>query len=174
MIHNDSHESEIAVTGNRWMGKGTGSIWTLVKEAFSKATNEIQIATYAITESSAGFFDLLDDALARRTRVTMIINRFSSQPESVQERLLELAEKYNNLVLRDFNPEDRREDLHAKLIVIDHSIALAGSANLTWKGMVMNHELMVKLSGKSANAIGELLDRLAKSCTPIPTKEKSD
>lgn len=103
-----------------------------------------------------------------------LINRFSSQPESVQERLLKLADKYRNLVLRDFNPDDNREDLHAKLIVIDHSTALVGSANLTWKGMVMNHELMVKLSGKSANAIGELLDRLSKSCTPIPSEENID
>lgn len=174
MTHDDSHEPEIAVTGNRWMGKGTGSIWTLVREAFSKATNEIQIATYSITESSGEFFDLLDDALARRTRITMIINRFSSQPESVQERLLKLADKYRNLVLRDFNPDDNREDLHAKLIVIDHSTALVGSANLTWKGMVMNHELMIKLSGKSANAIGELLDRLSKSCTPIHSEENID
>jgi len=168
VIQNESTEPKIAVTGNRWMGKGTGSIWTLVREAFSEATNEIQIATYAITESSGGFFDLLENALARRTRITMVINRFSSQSETVQERLLALADKYKNLILKDFNPEDTREDLHAKLIVIDHVIALVGSANLTWKGMVMNHELMIKMTGHAANSIGELIDRLSKHCETLP------
>ena len=166
-----SDKPEIAVTGNTWLGKGTGSIWTLIRNTFSQPATEIQIATYAITESSGEFFELLDDVLARKTRVMMIINRFYTQHEGVQEKLLDLKDKHKGFfILVNFDPKDSREDLHAKLIVIDHEIALVGSANLTWKGMVMNHELMVKLSGDTAYSVGELLDKLYKHPESKPVK----
>lgn len=154
---------EVAVTGDFWLGRGLSSIWSLVKESISKAESEIQIAAYAIGENSDEyeFFELLTGVLARGIRVLMIVNRFSNQRESVRKILLELASKYSSFVLKDFNPQDKREDLHAKLIVIDHTTALVGSANLSFKGMIANHELMLRLSGRTAYHIGGLLDRLS-------------
>lgn len=156
-----SHTPEIAVTGSGWMGGGTGSIWSMIRDAFSKVDNEIQIAAYSITEGSGEFLDLLKNQLARKTRVMMVVNRFYEQEKNIQDTLLNLSGKYEkHFVLKNFEPEDRREDLHAKLIVIDHSTAFVGSANLTWKGMVMNHEIMIKLTDESAQKIGSLIDKL--------------
>ncbi len=159
----ESVRVEIAVTGNFWVGKGVRSIWSMLNDTISKAENEMQIAAYAIGENSDEyeFFELLKGALARGIRVLLIANRFSKQRETVRKTLLELVMKHKTLIVKDFNPQDRREDLHAKIIVVDHSIALVGSANLSFKGMVANHELMVRVSGKTAYAIGELLDRLS-------------
>lgn len=67
-------------------------------------------------------------------------------------------------ILKDFNPQDRREDLHAKLIIIDHKVALVGSANPTWKGLIVNHELMIRIKVRHASQIGDLVDDL--SCYP--------
>lgn len=169
MSREDSNDPEIAVTGDFWLGKGLRSIWSLVKDTFSKAESEIQIAAYAIGENSDEyeFFELLKGVLARGISVLLIVNRFGTQRESVRRALVELADKYRNLVLKDFSPQDRREDLHAKLLVIDHSTALIGSANLSFKGMVANHEVMVRLSGKTAHSLGELLDRLSKNSKSI-------
>lgn len=163
---------EIAVTGSGWMGRGVGSIWTLVRNVFSGVNNEIQIAAYTISESDGEFFELLDDALARKTRVMLIVNRFFDQDPNVRDRLVALSKKHSNFILKNFEPDDSREDLHAKLIVIDHSVALVGSANLTWKGMVMNHEIMVRLTGESAQTVGKLIDRLSKYsyCKPVDGK----
>jgi len=155
-------ELEIAVTGNGWMGQGIGSIKSLLKNVFSNVNNEIQIATYSITESTGEFFEMLDNELARKTRVMMIVNRFDNQKENIKVKLVGLASKYQNFILMNFQPKDGREDLHAKLIVIDHKTALVGSANLTFKGMVMNHELTVKLTGHAAQTVGSLIDRLSK------------
>jgi phosphatidylserine/phosphatidylglycerophosphate/cardiolipin synthase-like enzyme len=160
---------EVAVTGDFWLGRGLRSIWTLVRDCISKAESEIQIAAYAIGENSDEyeFFELLRGVLARGIRVLMIVNRFSNQRGSVRDALLELAGKYPSFALKSFNPRDKREDLHAKLIVVDHTIALVGSANLSFKGMVANHEVMVKLSGKTAYSVGELLDRLSANSETI-------
>jgi phosphatidylserine/phosphatidylglycerophosphate/cardiolipin synthase-like enzyme len=159
----DDSGPEVAVTGNFWLGRGLSSIWSLVRDSISRAESEIQIAAYAIGENSDEyeFFELLRGVLARGIRVLMIVNRFSNQREPVRKTLLEFASKYNSFVLKDFNPQDTREDLHAKLIVVDHTTALVGSANLSFKGMVANHELMVRLLGKTAYFIGELLDKLS-------------
>lgn len=156
-------EPEIAVTGNFWLGKGLRSIWSLVKETFNGAEGEIQIAAYAIGENSDEyeFFDLLKGVLARGIRVLLIVNRLGRQRESVRKTLLALATRYSNLVLKDFSPQDGREDLHAKIVVVDHSTAIVGSANLSFKGMVANHEIVVRISGKTAYTIGELLNRLS-------------
>jgi cardiolipin synthase len=166
-------QPEIAVTGDSWLGRGFSSIWSLVTDSISGAESEIQIAAYAIGENSDEyeFFELLEGVLARGIRVLMIVNRFANQRESVRKSLLELARKYNSFIIKSFNPRDKREDLHAKLIVIDHSKALVGSANLSFKGMVANHEVMVKMSGKTAYSIGELLDRLSANSETIREDE---
>jgi len=73
-----------------------------------------------------------------------------------------LKKKHNKkFILKDFNPPDRREDLHAKLIIVDHRSALVGSANLTWKGMIINHELVIRIKGRHASEIGDLVDNLS-------------
>ena len=95
-------EFEIAVTGNGWMGQGTGSIKSLLKSVFSKVENEIQIATYSITENTGEFFEMLDKELASKTRVTMIVNRFYDQNKNVRMLLNEFALKYPNFVLMNF------------------------------------------------------------------------
>jgi phosphatidylserine/phosphatidylglycerophosphate/cardiolipin synthase-like enzyme len=168
-----NHEFEIAVTGRAWMGKGVGSIWTMIEENVLQATDEILSAAYAISKNSPELFDLIEKVLVKGIRVVLIVNRFGSQPDIVRERLLGLNKRFKDFILKDFSPQSTSEDLHAKLLVIDHSVALVGSANLTWKGMILNHELMVRISGKSASEIGKLVDRLSASEDTRPMEKTS-
>lgn len=154
---------EVAVTGRSWMGKGVGSIWTMIEKTISKANNEILVAAYSLSENSIELIDLLEKSLVTGIRVTLIVNRFNNQPNMVCEKLLEINKRFREFILKDFCPENASEDLHAKLIIIDHSVALIGSANLTLKGMVLNHELMVRITGTHAGEIGNLVDRLSVS-----------
>jgi len=160
MTLDENPELVIAATGSAWTGKGVRSIWSLIRESFISAKREIIIAAYSLSESP-DFYKILDDCLIRGIRILLIVNRFDFQPAGVKNSLISLGNKYNNFILKDFNPADRREDLHAKIVVIDHSVALIGSANPTWKGMIMNHEIMVRISGRRAAEIAELVDRLS-------------
>lgn len=166
-----SSDPEIAVTGNSWIGRGTGSIRTMVRESFTSASQDIQLAAYSVNEKPEELVRLLENQLLRGVRILLVINRFESQPDPAKKQLRELARRNSNFVIKDFNPSDHREDLHAKLIVIDRQIAMVGSANLTWKGMVMNHELMVRLQGRLAEKIAELIDRLAQQSDKIQITE---
>lgn len=155
---------EVAVTGKSWMGRRTGSISSMMQEALTGAHDEIQITAYSISENAQDFLDALEKILLKGIRVLLVVNRLQGQPDFVKEKLYELNDRFRQeLVLKDFAPKSMSEDLHAKLIVIDHTTALVGSANLTWKGMILNHEIMVRISGRKAWEIGNLVDRLAAS-----------
>jgi len=152
---------KIAVTGTAWMGGGIGSVQSAIEELLSIADEEILIAIYEISEGANDFLDKLRIALARGIRVTFIINRYFEKPVYIRKRLEALNDLFPYLEIRNFEPENTSDDLHAKLIVVDRSRALVGSANLTWNGLIGNHELAVVVYGKDASKIAELFDKLS-------------
>lgn len=152
---------KIAVTGTAWMGGGIGSVQSAIEELLSVADEEILIAIYEITEGSNEFLDKLRVCLARGIRATLIINRYYDKPLFIRKKLETLNNLFPYLDIRNFEPENRSDDLHAKLIVVDRSRALVGSANLTWNGLIGNHELAVVVYGKDASKIAELFDKLS-------------
>ncbi len=141
------------------MGGGVGSVQSSIEGMLGKATREIQIAVYEITDYD-GFLQLLRSCLARGVHVMMIINRFDGHSLRLRKALQELTRRFPHFALLDFCPDRVTEDLHAKVIVVDHNAALVGSANMTWKGLVGNHELAVLVSGEVASRVGMLLDKL--------------
>ena len=90
----------------------------------------------------------------------MIVNRYSDKLPSIRHTLENMVSRFPYFKILNFQPESRSEDLHAKIIVVDRRKALVGSANLTWKGLVGNHELAVIVSGSIAFKIAVLFDKL--------------
>jgi len=163
-------EVTIVVTGLAWMGRGIRSIYSIIEDMLVKASDEIQIATYMITEGAMDFIQLLMNCLNKGIRVTLIVNRFNEQPREIQIAISQMAREFLHFDLLEFYPKDKVEDLHAKLIVVDRSKALVGSSNLSWKGLVVNHELAVLIEGPTAARIGKLIDTLAKDARTRPVK----
>jgi phosphatidylserine/phosphatidylglycerophosphate/cardiolipin synthase-like enzyme len=152
---------KIAVTGTAWMGGGVGSVQSAIEELLSLANEEVLIAIYEITEGANEFLNRLRLCLARGIRVTIIINRYYAKPLSIRNKLESLASIFPYIQILNFIPENASDDLHAKIIVVDRSRALVGSANLTWNGLIGNHELAVIVYGSVASKIGELFDKLS-------------
>lgn len=163
----------IVVTGLAWMERGIRSTYSIVEDMLANASDEIQVATYMITEGAMDFIQLLTNCLNKGVRVTLVVNRFSKQPQKIQTAISQLARDFLHFDLFEFCPKDKMEDLHAKLIVVDRSKALVGSSNLSWKGLIMNHELAVLVEGPVAARIGRLVDALAKDTRTRPVKLKS-
>jgi len=161
-MKNEDEKIKIAVTGDAWMRKGIGSIQSLMEDVFSKAKNEVLIVAYAISENQE-FIGMLENMLVRGIRITITVNRFNGQSEGVKRKIRKLSSKYNNFIVFNFEPRSDLEDLHSKIIVVDHAYALVGSANFSTRGLFRNHELMVQLKGKNAYEIGNLIDTLIKS-----------
>ncbi len=114
-----------------------------------------------MTAGATEFLNRIQSCLARGIRVTMIINRYNDQPLLIRRKLELLATRFPHFELLNFQPKKKMEDLHAKIMIVDRNNALVGSANLTWKGLVGNHELAVISHGSVAWKIGELFDKLS-------------
>ena len=135
---------------------------TAIEGLFQRATSEIQIAVYDLTGGADELIGAIRGLLARGIQVTMVVNRFGKKENAVRDGLEKLSFRFDHFQLFDFTPNSEKEDLHAKIIVRDRKEALVGSANLTWRGLVRNHELAVIISGPAASTIGGLIDSLTR------------
>lgn len=152
----------VVATGTAWVGSGVGSVNTAIENMLRKATTEVQIAVYDMTGGADEFLVMVRGLLARGIPVTLVVNRFDKKGTRLKDGLNGLAARYRHFGLYDFAPRDEMEDLHAKVVVRDRAEALIGSANLTWRGMVLNHELAVIVSGTAASTVARLIDDLAR------------
>jgi phosphatidylserine/phosphatidylglycerophosphate/cardiolipin synthase-like enzyme len=130
----------------------------------TQADDEIQIVAYAISSAAPLFFQQLTAALQRGVRVRLIINRFALQPLATQQACNSLLKQFPHLLhLFSFVPQRDEADLHAKIIVVDRYHALIGSANLSLRGLMDNHELGVIITGAGAVEVARAIDVLVTS-----------
>ncbi len=152
-------KTSVVVTGLAWMGAGVGSIESAIERLFASAKQEISLTVYALGTNPDSVVTWLEGALSRGVAVRMVLNRSEEQPPAAINRLKRLAASYPHFTLFRFEGQDKG-DLHAKVIVADRRLALVGSSNLSWHGMVTNHELALLVEGKAATEIAGALDRL--------------
>lgn len=148
------------VTGPHWMGSGIGSIETALERIISGASREIHILAYSVSGGAERLIDLLTERLRAGVRVTFVVHRLDEQHHSAPARLRALASEYpTTFHLYDFTP-DEQEALHAKCVVMDRRVALIGSANLSFNGLVRNHELGVCIEGRAAGDLVGVIEKL--------------
>jgi len=153
------NKTSVVVTGLAWMGAGVGSIESALERLFTSAKEEISLTVYALGTDPDRITTWLEGALSRGVSVRMILNRSGEQPAAAIGSLRRLAASYPHFSLFRFSGPESSE-LHAKVIVADRRLALVGSSNLSWHGMVANHELALLVEGENAAAVASALDRL--------------
>lgn len=151
------------VTGVHWMGIGVGSIETALNEMLSSCKDEIILTAYSLTRGASVILSEITRLTEIGRRVTLIVNKLKEQADNqTTQLLLKLANKYENFLLYDFNP-DTEADMHAKVIIVDRKIALIGSSNLSSRGLNFNHELGVVIEGEAVSEISIAIDKLITS-----------
>jgi cardiolipin synthase len=158
-MNEESDVLHLAVTGTYWMGGGIGSLETAIDNVLDETHQELIVAAYRISEYVPQFFERLLNILKRGGKVTMILNRLDEHPTDVISNLRGLL-MHNGFSLFKYVPKDQYDDLHAKILVSDRTRAIIGSANLSWRGLVTNHEIGTVITGPTAGEIGRLLDLL--------------
>lgn len=154
----------IVVSGSAWMGSGLGSIESALYKLFTQANDEVTIVAYAISHAAPILFQQLIEMLQRGIRVRILINHFTNQPSNVQQQLRFLQQKFPHLLqIYAFTSQNEESDLHAKIVIVDRCYALVGSANLSLRGMMGNHELGVVIEGAGALEVARAIDLLLAS-----------
>lgn len=158
----------LAVTGLAWLGSGVPSVQQQMISIVRSARRELTLCSYSITGGAGTLFDEIADVASQGVIVTLIINNLRSQPADIHDRFRQLATTTAaNLRVFDFTSEDPQSSLHAKVIVADRTTALVGSANLSFHGMVSNHELAVVVHGPIAEEIAVRLDSLRSAAKEV-------
>jgi len=160
-----SDRTRIAVTGLAWQGGNTRSITSMVTELISQTRSELHLTIYRLTSNASLLLDPLAERLAKGVEVTMIISDIESGGVSLENRLLlrELSAAWPNLSVWDFPSDPTGAGLHAKLLVSDRKRALVGSANLSFNGLVLSHELAAVIEGAEAAHVALCIERLRAS-----------
>jgi len=153
----------IAVTGLGWLGSGVPSVEQQVIALIRGAQREVTLCAYAITAGALPFLREMGEVVNQGVNATLIVNAFNQQPTAIQAYLKDAARVLpQRWRILDFSPLGSQTELHAKVLVVDRSVALVGSANLSFHGMVSNHEMAVIVRGPTAESIAERLDMLAR------------
>jgi phosphatidylserine/phosphatidylglycerophosphate/cardiolipin synthase-like enzyme len=159
---------DIAVTALAWLGSGTRSVEQALSTLVDDAEREIVVCAYTITPSALPLLLKIEEAADQGVMVTVAVNDFNRQAQEIQLRLRNASRTNPELWrLRDFVPSTGGAQLHAKLMVVDRSAALVGSANLSFHGMTLNHELAVLLQGPIAESIAARADLLLNKTRPV-------
>jgi phosphatidylserine/phosphatidylglycerophosphate/cardiolipin synthase-like enzyme len=156
----------IAVTGLAWLGAGVPSVEQEMLSLVKSAQREIALCAYSITTGAATLLQEIKDVVTQGVNATIVVNALEEQPASVRRYLKSSAQELpDRWRVLDFARRADHADLHAKLLIVDRSAALIGSANLSSRGMVSNHEIAVVVRGPTAEAIAARFDMLIRSAS---------
>ena len=158
----------VVVSGSSWMGNGFGSIESALHDIFTLADDEVIIVAFTVSGAIQAFFQEIVQLLEHSVRIRMLINRYDEQHESERATLSKLQQRYPGLFrLFSFVPDQQEADLHAKIILVDRRYALVGSANLSLRGLMDNHELALWVEGDALADITRAVDLLFKSAQTV-------
>lgn len=159
----ETNQVSVVATGLNWVGGGTRSVEQTLLSLIRQAKREIQITAYSVSSGSGLVTERLTSAAATGIRCVLVVNRLLDQPEDIRTWLEAIATRYPAAVaVYDFDNE-ATEGLHAKVVVIDRAAAVVGSANLTFHGMTLSHELGLLVRGPAAATIASAVDQLTSS-----------
>ncbi len=152
----------VAVTGLGWLGAGIPSVDGEMVSIVQNARRELALCAYSVTTGALPFLDEVRSVVSQGVIATLIVNRFGAQAGRVQEHLTRMRQDFPQYFrLLDFRPRGVQSELHAKVLTADRQVALIGSANLTFHGLVSNHEMAIIVRGPAAETIAGRLDMLA-------------
>lgn len=155
---------QVLVTGRLWLGAdGARSIGTSMIELLKGAKQEIIIVAYRLTVAVPEFVSSIESALARGCYVRIVRDR-ANEIVAAEENYIENLLKYYSTVsvwdFKEISPPNSNCALHAKMVIVDRSSAIIGSANFSKNGMLQNHEIAVRLSGAEVKSLGVTCDQL--------------
>jgi cardiolipin synthase len=102
-------------------------------------------------------------AASAGVRCVFVINRLASQHRDARTLLWDLASRYPaSVTVYDFD-DPSTDGLHAKVVVVDRKTAVIGSANLTFHGLTVSHELGLVVRGPAAASVASAIDLLTGS-----------
>jgi cardiolipin synthase len=140
-------------------------IWPAVREVIMGAKSRITVVGYEISGSPAVVFESLMEKSIQGVELAFLVDRLEGK-----KYFLEWVKKLPyqpELYTREKDPADPESSLHMKCIVVDDDIAVVGSANPTYHGMMKNIEICLVIRDRDVvMRISRIVDRLKQELAP--------
>lgn len=163
-VGEDIDRVTVAATGMAWLGGGVPSVDRILVDAISDARREILATSYSMSFGSRQVLEGIAEAAESGIRVALVVNDIDDQPLEIRNYLRELrAGNPDSVDIHDFDTPDAMGSLHAKLVVVDRMVAVVGSSNLTYRGLVASHEFAVRVEGPTAARVAQQIEALSNS-----------
>lgn len=150
--------AQILATGADFLKHGIRGTSPMIENIMRNSESEIHIMAYIISKHAGNFMRLLEEALERGIKITLIINKLNDQEEETQTKLAHLKNAFPYFKLVDFNRNEKT--LHAKVVISDRDKAIIGSANFSWGGLSANYEIGVMIQGREAWLLANVIDKI--------------
>jgi hypothetical protein len=166
----------LSSSGSDWDQDLTGNIRQMFFDTINtkNVIGLVQISTFSLghgNEEVKEFFNSIRKLLLDEKKVLLIVNDNEDKQsptctgfaKTKMKELKKLRKEKFEYHLFKSNSTHAGKYLHAKLVVVDRTIALVGSANISKRALSSNYEIMLKVSGKEVcSRLSLMLDNLAK------------
>jgi phosphatidylserine/phosphatidylglycerophosphate/cardiolipin synthase-like enzyme len=149
---------QLVTTGEKWIGYGVQTINSKIVELLKSAKDSIFLSIFIITDNA--ILEIIKEKLDAGIEIEIYCFENSDfNNKYIVDTLQQYSFQYDY-----FNYYKITEDvLHAKVLIIDDTKIVIGSANLTYGGFVKNYEMGIYLEDNAmSNQITKLLRRLQK------------
>lgn len=142
---------EIIASGEKWLGCGVRSTFSILKEIINSSKESILLTVYILKDHSV--IGLIENALDRG----ILVDIFASRDDKTLDTYISFLQKgYDNLHIHLTD-----EIMHSKVLISDNSRIIIGSANLTHSGLHRNYELGVVIDSlEMAYELEKLIRRI--------------
>lgn len=134
-------------------------IWPAVSEVITSARSRITVVGYGISSSPSVIFDNLVEKSKEGVELVFLVDRLEDKKDFLQwaRSLPYQPELYG----RAEDPADPKSSLHIKCIIVDDDVAIIGSANPTYHGMMKNIEICLVFRDREVvMRISRIVDQL--------------
>tara|TARA_B100000315_G_scaffold35517_1_gene30156 strand:+ start:2918 stop:3682 length:765 start_codon:yes stop_codon:yes gene_type:complete len=134
----------------------------LMKEMIDSAETRITIVGYLVTAGAKTIFDAMVNKSNYGVTCRIVLDKAEEQMNII-ENLWGTITPFPQVFGLTQKRKGGRRLLHAKLMVIDRKEVLITSANLTYQGLKNNIEIGVRIRGKVASKVDDLITKLIES-----------
>jgi len=171
----------IAASGSGWSTGNASDIKDMFYNTLREAKNLIQISTFSLgndNDEVNEFFKIIEERLRSERIVNIIVNdngkKNGTCSQYAKKTMKKLGEKFPEKFLPQYFKSTKSKILHAKITVVDRTIVLIGSANISKNALDSNYEIMLKIGthdkpAPAAGTISIMLENLSEEL-----KEKND
>ena len=164
----------IAASGS-WSRGHVGDIRDMFFNTLKDVKHDVKITTFSLgqdNEEVNEFFQIIEKLLKNQRIVKIILNddgkKNGTCSDYGKKKITMLKKKHPDKFYPQYFSSTKTKIMHAKMTIVDSSIALVGSANISKGALTSNYEIMLKIGKPTAATLSLMFDNFSEELRNVP------